>query len=101
MCEAWGFKCNCKRCEQEKPLRGSFKSLNGEFAELQERALQETNEARSSGEEFPADLPISGKFAEVYETMEKKHLKYRTMKERKTVDSGFVCDCLLGWNAGE
>ncbi|GLJ25770.1 hypothetical protein SUGI_0493330 [Cryptomeria japonica] len=84
MCEAWGFKCNCKRCALEKPLKPAFKSLNEQFEALHNIALEETNSARSSGEEFPTELPKSAEFARVYEKMEKKKSKYRRMKLEET-----------------
>ncbi|GLJ25759.1 hypothetical protein SUGI_0493190 [Cryptomeria japonica] len=84
MCEAWGFKCNCKRCALEKPLKAAFKSLNEQFKALRNIALEETNAARSSGEEFPTELLKSAEFARVNEMMEKKLSKYSRMKLEET-----------------
>ncbi|GLJ25756.1 hypothetical protein SUGI_0493140 [Cryptomeria japonica] len=103
MSQVWSFKCNCKRCALEKSLGTLLKSLNAQFEALHNKALEETNHARSSGKEFPTKLPKSAEFAKVYEKMEKRLCKDRGMKaeEKNWVRASYVTAYWAGTQSDE
>ncbi|KAH9311047.1 hypothetical protein KI387_026082 [Taxus chinensis] len=103
ICQAWGFKCNCKRCRLENFLKPSLRHLHAQFEALHDKALEETNAAKTAGEEFPADLPKSAEFAEVYEKLEQTLAKFRKMKEEEKnwVRASFVSAYWAGIQSNE
>ncbi|MCO5601600.1 hypothetical protein L7F22_055723 [Adiantum nelumboides] len=56
-CEAWGFKCGCKRCTKEGAMRKRLRPVNKEFKELRDVAMQEAVFAGTVGANFPTELP--------------------------------------------
>jgi hypothetical protein len=103
MCESWGFKCKCRRCILELSLKAALEPITARFEQLHDKALEETNVARSQ-ECFDSDLPPCAEFAKLFveaEEIIRSSPLLKAEEERNWIRASFVSAYLAGTQSND